>query len=214
MHGAVASSELGEHIVDAVFADWRSAPVPDTTRAALGLIEQLAHTPDEVSPADIAMVRAAGVRDTAIEDALAVTTMFHVINRLNDSFGVQAQDAAGWEAGTRMVNAAYLFKRLNRAGNEESLERMRARVVEGPGHLDQAVRRAAFEGGRVPDETSTYVRKVIENAYKVTDEDVTLLSEAGYSEDHVYELTVATSLGAAMHRWNIGHQIIGGGTQD
>jgi hypothetical protein len=44
-------------------------------------------TPDDVSPADVDAVRATGVSDAAIEDALAVCACFNLIDRLADSLG-------------------------------------------------------------------------------------------------------------------------------
>ena len=43
--------------------------------------------PADVGPVDADAVRAAGVSDAAIEDALAVCAYFNLIDRLADSFG-------------------------------------------------------------------------------------------------------------------------------
>jgi alkylhydroperoxidase family enzyme len=83
------------------------------------------------------------------------------------------------------------------------LAELRHHVVDGPGELDRRVREAAFAGERVPDEASSYVDKVRRHAYKVTDEDVGALRSAGWSEEAIFELTVATALGAALSRRKI-----------
>ncbi len=44
-------------------------------------------TPGEVTAADVDAVRAEGVSDEAIEDALAVCACFNLIDRLADSLG-------------------------------------------------------------------------------------------------------------------------------
>jgi hypothetical protein len=49
--------------------------------------------PDDVSAADVAAVRAAGVSDGAIEDALAVCFGFNVIDRVADSLGFDCPPA-------------------------------------------------------------------------------------------------------------------------
>ena len=80
------------------------------------------------------------------------------------------------------------------------LNRLRERVAGGPGTLDAPVRRAAIDGDDVPAEAQTYVDKVRRHAYKVTDGDVHALRAAGWSDDQLFELTVATALGAALSR--------------
>ena len=93
---------------------------------------------------------------------------------------------------------------------DDLIQRMRAAVVDGPGTLDRSVRRAAF-GGRdaVPTEAASYVDKVRHHAYKVTDGDVDALKAAGWSDDALFELTVATALGAALSRREIAKKAMG-----
>jgi alkylhydroperoxidase family enzyme len=69
-----------------VLADWRTAPIEPGLRATLGLLEKVTLRPTRVAPDDIAAVRAAGVSDEAIEDALAVCAGFNLIDRLADAF--------------------------------------------------------------------------------------------------------------------------------
>lgn len=82
---------------------------------------------------------------------------------------------------------------------EAKLADMEQRVLEGPGTLDPAIRQAAARGD-VGDDLATYVDKVHRHAYKVTDEDVERLRAAGYSEDQIFELTIAAAYGAARSR--------------
>lgn len=86
------------------------------------------------------------------------------------------------------------------ASTAELIDGMRAAVVEGPGVLAPAVRRAAFGDGDVPAEAAAYVDKVRRQAYTVTDADVEALQKAGWSDDAIFELTVATALGVALSR--------------
>lgn len=53
-----------------------------------------------------------------------------------------------------------------------------------------------------PPELAAYVEKVRRHAYKVTDEDLDGLRQAGYSEDAIFELTLSVALGAALLRWD------------
>ena len=52
----------------------------------LAFLEKLTLQPAEVGPEDIAKVRAAGASDRAIEEAMYVSTMFNVMDRLADAF--------------------------------------------------------------------------------------------------------------------------------
>ncbi len=88
---------------------------------------------------------------------------------------------------------------------------LRAAVVDGPGELDAGVRRAVFNGGNAPPEATTYVEKVRRHAYKITDGDVDALLASGWSEEQVFELTVATALGEGGRRLEAALRAMGGG---
>ena len=86
----------------------------------------------------------------------------------------------------------------------EKIEAVRQRVLNGPGVVDVTVRAAAFAGTGVPDDLAAYVEKVVKHAYKVTDSDVVRLKAVGYSEDAIFEITVAAALGAGVRRYEAG----------
>ena len=71
----------------AVEADWRNAPIDERLRAMLGFLEKLTLRPEELGPADAAAVRAAGVSDDAMVDAIHVAALFNMIVRLADALG-------------------------------------------------------------------------------------------------------------------------------
>ena len=48
------------------------------------------------------------------------------------------------------------------------------------------------------------ITKVTLYAYKVTDEDIQALREAGYCEDAIFELVTSAAVGAAMRRYEQG----------
>ena len=56
--------------------------------ASMELLQAVTVRPTEVSKADIDRVRAAGVSDAAIEDALRVAFLFNVLNRLANALGL------------------------------------------------------------------------------------------------------------------------------
>jgi len=90
--------------------------------------------------------------------------------------------------------------------NAAGLDELKQRVLEGPGHADSSLRRAAFDGTNLPSDLESYVTKVREHAYKVTDEDVEALRQAGYTEDQIFEITVAAALGAGYRRFGAAQQ--------
>jgi alkylhydroperoxidase family enzyme len=76
---------LGQDVWEAVKRDWRSAPVSAALRATLGFIEKLTLRPGDVTRADADAVRAAGVSEDALVDAIHVCALFSMIVRLADS---------------------------------------------------------------------------------------------------------------------------------
>src|SRR6266516_3472305 len=85
-----------------------------------------------------------------------------------------------------------------------------ARLAEGvltqPGHTLPALRRAVLArasgapGEDVPPALAAYVDKVARHAYKVTDDDLGRLQQAGHSDDALFEVTLSAALGAALGR--------------
>ena len=90
------------------------------------------------------------------------------------------------------------------------LQELERRLLDRPGTLDPAVRRVIGTGGDPPAPLEGYVEKVRLHAYKVTDQDIADLRAAGYSDDQIFELTVATAYGAARLRLNRGMAAAGG----
>jgi hypothetical protein len=83
---------------------------------------------------------------------------------------------------------------------DRKLADLEARLLSQPGALDPAIRSAAAQGDAVPGPVADYVEKVRRHANTVTDEDVEALRRTGYSDDQIFELTVAAAYGAARAR--------------
>ena len=62
------------------------------------------------------------------------------------------------------------------------------------------LREAAQPDRHAPPEFAAYLEKVRNAAYTVTDADVQALKDAGYSDDEIFEQTVAAAVGAGLHR--------------
>lgn len=96
---------------EGVKRDWRTAPLSPQLRATLGFLETMTLRPGELGPADAEAVRAAGVSDQALEDAIHVCALFNMIVRLADSLGwdVPPPEAFAARAET-MLATGYLLE--------------------------------------------------------------------------------------------------------
>ncbi len=87
-------------------------------------------------------------------------------------------------------------------------------VVRVPGKCSRKLRaqilmRAATlsmgnAGAEVPGNMKKYLDKVTLWAYKVTDEEVDALREAGHSDDEIFEITICAALGSGFARYQAG----------
>jgi alkylhydroperoxidase family enzyme len=100
---------LSDEIVTAVLDDWRTAPIDEKLRATLGFLEKVTLTPGEIRPEDVVPLRALGVSEQAIEDALVVCALFNMIDRMADSLDVAIPSAEGFaRTAERLLEHGYL----------------------------------------------------------------------------------------------------------
>ena len=59
-----------------------------------------------------------------------------------------------------------------------------------------------------PPEFEAYLDKVRRHAHRITNEDVEALTRAGYSDDVVFELTVAAAVAAGLERRDAGLRVL------
>jgi uncharacterized peroxidase-related enzyme len=96
--------------VEAVLADWRTAPVEPKLRATLEFLEKLTLAPAELRPADLEPLRAAGVSDEGIEDAIQVCVLFNIYDRIADTLGFHLPGPDGFAAsGRSLLKYGYLL---------------------------------------------------------------------------------------------------------
>jgi alkylhydroperoxidase family enzyme len=60
------------------------------------LIEKLTLTPDQVQSSDVDALRIEGLSDAAIEDAIHVTVLFNIIDRIADALGFAIPSKSGF----------------------------------------------------------------------------------------------------------------------
>ena len=93
-----------------MLADWRTAPLDPKLHATLGFLEKLTLAPTEVGPADVKPLRAAGVTDEAVEDAIHVCVLFNIYDRLADSLSFHLPGPDGYAAsGRSLMKRGYLL---------------------------------------------------------------------------------------------------------
>jgi len=99
-----------DKLVTAVLTDWRTAPIDTKLRATLAFLEKLTLVPAEVRPADLRPLRAAGVSDEGVEDAIQVCVLFNIYDRLADALGFELPGPDGYAAsGRALLKRGYLL---------------------------------------------------------------------------------------------------------
>jgi threonine synthase len=74
--------------------------------------------------------------------------------------------------------------------------------------LVERLRQAARPDREAPPDFASYLDKVRRNAYKVTDEDIQALKDAGYSEDVIFVQTVSVAVAAGLERLEAGLRVM------
>ena len=92
--------------MQAVLADWRTAPLSDKERALFGFLEKMNRESTRITMADHDALRAVGWTDEAIYDAITVCALFNFYNKWIDATGVsdmppEAYAMSGERLGTR-----------------------------------------------------------------------------------------------------------------
>jgi len=80
------------------------------------------------------------------------------------------------------------------------MTRLRHAVTSSPASLPAVVRQTIIEGRNISGPLGSFVRKVAEHAYQITDDDVAALHAANYNDDEIFEATVSAALGAGLFR--------------
>jgi uncharacterized peroxidase-related enzyme len=78
--------------VHALVTDWRAAPLAPADRALCEYAVRLSLHQQKMSSADLDELRAHGLDDAAIHDAVQVIGYFNYITRVADGLGVEPED--------------------------------------------------------------------------------------------------------------------------
>jgi uncharacterized peroxidase-related enzyme len=88
-----ATDETADHAM----RDYRKADLSSRERALCDFAVKLTHLAAEVDQADIDALRAQGLDDTSISDAIQVVGYFNYVTRVADGVGIE--DESEWSSG-------------------------------------------------------------------------------------------------------------------
>lgn len=207
--------------MEAVFEDWKTAPVSEPVRGALRLVEAITKHPQDIDAAFLAVVRGYGLNDEAIREAANVAFQFNLINRVADALDFAIPTAKQKKRLVSGLNTAGRFVKGAQADPVQvtgvdgvirptEVEAARTRILTTEGETTSELRRsaeayvmAAWGVSRagvaaIPSDLERYLKKLSLYAYRITDEETDALRAAGYSKDAIYELTMVGAFAAAL----------------
>ena len=76
-------------------------------------------------------------------------------------------------------------------------------------HPLEALRNVVAGTAPAPPEMTAYLDKVRDRAYAVVDRDIRALEDAGFSQDEIFEQTVAVAIAEGLRRLDIANEVIG-----
>ncbi|HEY8408199.1 MAG TPA: hypothetical protein VIK66_09485 [Gaiellaceae bacterium] len=127
---------------------------------------------------------------------IEVTACFDLITRYADAIGAVPHSEMGLTPEQAIAHEGRFFELGYAddygAGVQEGWQRVHDAILETPGALEPAVRRAIYEGDD-PPELAPLLDKVRRHAYRITDRDI-----EGLDADVVIEAALAAALGEAL----------------
>jgi uncharacterized peroxidase-related enzyme len=81
-------------VVRAAQVDYREAKLEPRVRALCDFAIKLTHEPSAMRQDDVDTLRAQGLSDVAIHDAIQVVSYFNYVNRVSDAVGIE--DEPDW----------------------------------------------------------------------------------------------------------------------
>ena len=104
-HQAIASYlNVDPQLLEAIMKDIATAPLEDRFRPVFAFVQKLTLTPSKITQADIDAVLGAGWDKQAVEDVIAVCSLFNLMNRLVDGFGFESPGQEQLAGMAKMIN--------------------------------------------------------------------------------------------------------------
>src|SRR4051794_39755317 len=101
-HQPIAVFYGGAEVAGAIQAP-QDAPIRSEAKAVLAFLDKVAAEPSSVGSTDGALVADAGVPPDALDEALNIAVLFHVINRVMNALGSTAMPERQQRAGVRAI---------------------------------------------------------------------------------------------------------------
>jgi uncharacterized peroxidase-related enzyme len=86
--------------------NWRAGGFRPQVMAMLAFLEKLNMAPEKMTREDVVPLKAAGLSERAIVDALNVSFLFNTVNRLANAFGYEWDSDADARQGAKFLNLA------------------------------------------------------------------------------------------------------------
>ena len=108
VHTATAEAfGLPGGVLEAALSDLDSSPVDDRLKPVLRYVGKLTRSPATIVPADAEPVLAAGGSEQALHDAIMVSALFNLMNRMVDGHGIRADADYYLVSGQRLKDRGY-----------------------------------------------------------------------------------------------------------
>jgi AhpD family alkylhydroperoxidase len=181
-------------------------------RAVRDFLELISRTPERADATEVAGL--ADLPEHAVEEALRVNLVWNIVNRLANAFGFILREGQLY-SGTRALHRfgyrfpSFLLAEGPVTDHGDVVADLRHAVLDAaPATTDPALRAAAVAGDPLPEPWQSYATMVRDASYRITDTDVDRLTAAGYSEDQIFEVTVAAAVGAALRSFDAGRNAL------
>jgi hypothetical protein len=215
-HGSISSLEIGESLVKSALDDFEHADISPQLKTTLVFLKILTQTPGDLSASDAKKVLDCNVSLQALEDAIAVASLFSITVRCANAFNFELlDDKDSAAAAKRMLKQGYVFGKKKQAeliDHEAFAEVLRKRVLEGPGKTDAVLRQAiasrVTDNTRIEEPYDTMAMLVAEASYKVTDELIKKVVAKSGSEKAAFELITTAAVSGGLYRWRNGISVM------
>ena len=93
-HTALAARTVDVRVLDELIANIDTAAISDRLKPIFRFVKKLTEAPSRIVQADVESIHAAGWEESAVEDAIAVCSLFNMLNRIANGYGLRS--AGGW----------------------------------------------------------------------------------------------------------------------